>query len=238
MTHRWRFSWAWTIAAVLVLPGCFSLPAPAPSPSSCPELGLPWCHEAGISCGECQHQPPGKTCPVKAPPCATPPPAGPTPAPSPTVGSPPAPPAGDCKAPVPPRFWTRDTLPDGWGEDQIGKPRWELNCQKHGRVVDCTPIVAPRACEYCAAIGMGFYPDGQWRCGCPVRPECGIGDLPDAICHQRPACEAYLLGGGTFLKSLDGKPCERSSDNPLQFLPRDGQCRLCSADGQVCGAAF
>jgi len=162
------------------------------------------------------------------------------------LGATPTPPpaGGSCPSPVPPRVWTAETLPDGWGENEIGRPRWLLLCVRHGRVIDCTPQVAPQAWDYCESIGMGTTADGQRRGGCPVRNE-GV--------PEREACEAYITGGGTRLQTcaaaraadpdetcqpIAGATCERAGGNPLQFVPNDGQCRLCSADGKVCGEFF
>lgn len=165
-------------------------------------------------------------------------PSGPTPPPDP---GPTPPPAGACTAPLPPKVWTAETLPDGWGQDQVGQPRWELGCTAHGNVIDCTAKVAPHACEYCAAIGMGEA-GGQIRCGCPVRNECKPeGDLPQNFkCHERVACETYLTGG-TRLEAKEGSgvTCSFANDNPFQFHPSDGKCRLCSVgDPRVCGGWF
>jgi hypothetical protein len=144
----------------------------------------------------------------------------------------PPPTSGSCTAPLPPKVWTAETLPDGWGSDQIGQPRWELGCVPHGNVVDCTPKVAPHACDYCAAIGMGDI-GGQPRCGCPVRNEC-----PGFKCEERAACEAYLTGG-TQLVARNGATCEYANNNPLQFKPNNGNCQLCSVgDPRVCGGWF
>jgi len=148
--------------------------------------------------------------------------------PTPTPGPDPTPVAG-CSTPLPPKLWTAETLPDGWGSDMIGQPRWEIGCAPHGNVVDCTAKVAPRACDYCASIGMGDI-GGQPRCGCPVRNEC-----PGFKCEERVACEAYLTGG-TKLESRNGATCEFAHGNPFQFKPSGGNCRLCSVgDPRVCG---
>jgi hypothetical protein len=122
-------------------------------------------------------------------------------------------------------------LPDGWGENEIGRPRWQINCGPHGKLIDCTAQVAPRACGYCDSIGMGEM-GGQIRCGCPVRNEC-----PGFKCDERGACEAYLTGG-TKLEAKPGATCSFVRGNPFQFEPSDGQCRLCSSDGSVCGGWF
>jgi hypothetical protein len=149
-------------------------------------------------------------------------PADSAPAPPPAPPAPP-PPADGCTAPLPPKLWTAETLPDGWGSDEIGKPRWVIECGPHNNVIDCTAKVAPRACEYCDAIGMGEA-GGQIRCGCPVRNEC-----PGTFkCEERAACEAYLTGG-TRLEPRNGATCEIANDNPFQFRPSGGNCRLVSA---------
>lgn len=160
--------------------------------------------------------------------------AGTTPPPDP-------PPTGGCSAPLPPKVWTAETLPDGWGQDEIGKPRWLIGCSPHNRVIDCTPNVAPRACDYCDSIGMGTTGDGQLRCGCPVRNECKPTEQTppqNFKCEERMACEQYL-SGGTTLEARNGATCDYTGSNPFQFKPNDGNCRLCSAaDPRVCGGWF
>jgi hypothetical protein len=154
------------------------------------------------------------------------------PTPQPVDPPPVEPPSGACGVPLPPKVWTVGTLPPGWGQDQIGKPRWEIGCTAHGNVIDCTAKVAPHACEYCADIGMGEA-GGQIRCGCPVRNEC-----PGVKCEERVACEAYLTGG-TKLESRNGATCSFARGNPFQFEPSGGNCRLCSVgDPRVCGPWF
>lgn len=146
--------------------------------------------------------------------------AGVTPTPEP-------PPVNGCSSPLPPFVWTSETLPDGWGQDEIGNPRWKLACKPHNKVIDCTPQVTPHACEYCASIGMGDF-GGQPRCGCPVRNECGSEVPPTNFkCTERVACETYLTGG-TKLESRNGATCEKANDNPMQFYPNGGNCRLVS----------
>jgi hypothetical protein len=44
-----------------------------PATPACPEVALPWCHEAGLQCGACKHQPPSSECPIAAPACPEPP---------------------------------------------------------------------------------------------------------------------------------------------------------------------
>jgi hypothetical protein len=115
---------------------------------------------------------------------------------------------GLCPAPLPP------------------SDNWQINCKPHGNLIDCTPVVT-RACDFCAAIGLGDI-DGVPRCGCPVRPD----GHPDRV-----ACEHFLLGGAPVVHSLDGGECAQAA-NEFQFYPRDGACQLCSPDLSVCGAAF
>jgi hypothetical protein len=158
-----------------------------------------------------------------------------------TQPEPEPPPVAGCSSPLPPKVWTEETLPDGYGSDAVGQPRWELGCGLHpnGRVVDCTAKVAPHACDYCAAIGMGEI-SGQPRCGCPVRNECKpAGEEPQNFkCEERVACEAYLTGG-TKLQSRNGATCEFANNNPFQFFPNGGNCQLCSVgDPRVCGDWF
>lgn len=155
-------------------------------------------------------------------------PPNPNPTPTPT----PPPNAGACTAPLPPKTWTAETLPDGWGDNELNTARYEINCQAHGHVVDCTSVVAPHACDYCDSIGMGSYSDGQPRCGCPVRNECKpVEQTPpqNFKCEERVACEAYLTGG-TRVEGRNGAACEFANNNPFQFKPADGNCRLCSVD--------
>lgn len=126
-------------------------------------------------------------------------------------------------------MWTAATLPDGWGQNEIGRPRWMISCGRHGKIIDCVSKIEPRACDYCASIGMPLMPDGvQPRCGCPVRQE----GHP-----ERVPCEAYLTGG-TRLEARNGATCAFANGNPFQFEQNDGNCRLCSNDGLVCSAEW
>jgi len=155
-------------------------------------------------------------------PAGAPPPEDPTP----------PPPSGSCGNPLPPKVWTTATLPDGWGENEIGKPRWLIECVPHGNVIDCTAKVAPQACGYCASIDMALMPDGvQPRCGCPVRKEGS---------PERGPCEIYLTGGMRLeAEEGSGAMCSFAHGNQFQFEPNGGNCRLCSiADPRVCGGWF
>lgn len=144
--------------------------------------------------------------------------------PSGSPGSPAPPPvSGACPAPQPPRVWTAETLPRGWGQDQIGKPRWGIACKPHGAVIDCTPKLPSHSCDYCASIGMGEI-GGNIRCDCPVRPD----GHPDRV-----ACEDYLAEGKLVLEARNGATCERTA--PTMFRPNGGNCRLCNPAKTVCG---
>lgn len=375
MTHRWRFAWSWTVAVCLLLPGCRppgQPPGPPqPPPQTCPDLGVPWCHEAGMSCGECQHQPPGEACPIKAPPCDMPPEppdppvlgcvlsgdpgaelpgyvsppygpdnvllgervnqaitsltncrapercvivvppqefqaavaqrlrewglcagqddpgadeirvqhpatlagegfhiyagggwsdptatgtvvwyvklAGPVTGP-PYAGSarpvfalsggaqPPEqpPPVGDvCPfEPCPLREWTRETLPDGWGDNEIGRPAFEVKAQKHTMGNGDATVVVIRQEPYCAAIGMSPYADGQPRQSCPMRNEYPEGHPDrDRMLREREAIERWILRGGFVRDGRNDQDCTPNhSDNPAAVLWGTGNCRVCSAD--------
>ena len=180
---------------------------------------------------------PGADRPAYAPPGGVP---GPTPTPAPTPG-----PVPGCSAPLPPQVWTAETLPPGFDPALVGHTRYVMTCRAHGNVVDCT-AQNQRACDYCAAIGMGEI-GGQIRCGCPVRNECLPAEqIPpqNFKCEERVACEAYLTGG-TVLESRNGATCELVGGNPFVFRPNDGNCRLCGANGTIyngqkqgCGAWF
>jgi hypothetical protein len=119
-----------------------------------------------------------------------------------------------------------------------------VGCKPHSNVIDCT-VQNVRACDYCAAIGMGES-GGQIRCGCPVRNECKPPeDKPQNFkCEERSACEQYLTGG-TVLESRNGATCEFVHGNPSMFKPNAGNCRLCGVNGttyrgerQGCGEWF
>jgi len=144
----------------------------------------------------------------------------------------PDPAASACPAPVPPSMWTANSLPLGWGENEIGQPTYIIQCKGwgNGKIIDCTPVLRTPHCAYCTSVGLGLMGDGVTpRCGCPVRPD----GHPDRV-----ACENGMTGGGFVLVSTDGQACERYEDNPTMFWARDGKCKLCSRDGKVCGAAF
>jgi hypothetical protein len=147
------------------------------------------------------------------------------------TSAPPDPPAGGCTAPQPPILWTAATIPPGFDQGLIGHTRYEMFCVAHGNAIDCTAKNV-RACEYCAAIGMGESSPGVQRCDCPVRNEC-----PGTFkCEERVACEQYLTGG-TELESRNGATCEFVGGNPFVFRPSGGNCRLCGKNGTTYSGA-
>jgi len=150
---------------------------------------------------------------------STPPPIPPQPPPVVDYG---------CPAPRPERVWTVETLPDGWGQNEIGRPRWQIVSKPHGELIDTTALVF-RNEPYCRAIGMSPYADGQPRASCPVRSE-GMADGG----AERAACERYIAQGDWTLQSRNGALCEFNPSNKAQFYPNGGNCRLCDATGVVC----
>jgi hypothetical protein len=79
--------------------------------------------------------------------------------------------------------------------------RMKFTSHERGNHLDTTLTTVGQP-EFCASIGFCCTPgspsndcdDPQCvpRGGCPVRPECGPSDPPDAICHDRALCEAEL----------------------------------------------
>ncbi len=134
---------------------------------------------------------------------------GPTPPPTPSP-----PPGSDCPDPHP------ETCEE-----------WGFGLKKHGPDWDST-FQCRKSCAYCEAIGMGEH-GGVIRCGCPVRPECGHDAEPDAICHDRPACEADMIGEQQWW--CDGQKIE-SNENSAQARCH-GHVKTCTEDGRTCGEA-
>jgi hypothetical protein len=156
------------------------------------------------------------------------------PIPPPPGGSVP-PPVTDygCPDPQPPRVWTVDNLPDGWGEDNLGKPDWFLTSKPHNNVIDTTALMT-RNEPYCASIGMSPMADGTKRATCPVRNECGAGVPPNDMCHDRVKCERYLAEGDWIVNSRNGATCVANPENSAQFYPNSGNCQLCNPAKTVC----
>lgn len=129
-----------------------------------------------------------------------------------------------CPAtPCPERVWRAETLPPGWGDDAIGKPRWSWKAKEHTMGnADSTPVV-DRNCGYCNAVM-----NDPNRCSCPVRPD----GHP-----ERVAVENWLLQGSAVRDSRNGQDCTpNNTDNPFAFLFGTGNCRICNAPKTVCSA--
>lgn len=156
------------------------------------------------------------------PPAPTPSPS-PAPGPSPTPA--PAPPTSDaCPiAPCPIREWTRETLPEGWGDNEIGRPAYKINSTTYagGPDRDTTPVVK-RQLAFCQSIGFNN-PNEPPRAECPVRPD----GHP-----EREAVERWLLYGGFVRQGRNGETAESCAprhDNPAMFHEGTGNCRQCNA---------
>jgi hypothetical protein len=124
--------------------------------------------------------------------------------------------------PCPLRRWSADTLPPGWGDNEIGNPAWKFNARVHTMGNgDSTPVVI-RQEPFCGAIGLSPYADGTPRAACPVRPD----GHP-----ERVAVENWLLFGGPKRDSRNGQDCTpNNTDNPFAFLAGTGNCRMCSSN--------
>ena len=153
--------------------------------------------------------------------------AGPVPTPTPTPT--PEPDFG-CPEPRPARVWTRETLPPGWGDNEIGRPRWQINSKQHGVWIDTTAVVI-RNEPHCRAIGLSPYADGQPRQACPVRPD----GHPD-----RTACERYIAEGDWVVVAEGGAVCEANPSNSAQFrrTSAGGKCKLCNPTKTSCSASY
>jgi hypothetical protein len=162
-----------------------------------------------------------------------------------STGAPPATPpptASTCPVqPCPIRTWTRETLPSGWGDNEIGQPAWQWKAKVHTMGnADSTPVTR-RQEPYCRAIGLSPYADGQPRAECPMRPD----GHPD-----REAVEYWLLQGPPVRErctgwvgsecrgvALDG--CEpNNTTNAFAFLAGTGACRICNTPRTTCSAWF
>jgi len=128
-------------------------------------------------------------------------------------------------APCPIREWTRETLPDGWGDDEIGRAAWSWKAKAHTMGnCDSTPAVK-RQLGFCQSIGFNN-PNEPPRAECPVRPD----GHPD-----REAVERWLLGGGPVIDSRNGQDCRpNNTDNAFAFLCGTGNCRICDTGKKTC----
>jgi hypothetical protein len=125
--------------------------------------------------------------------------------------------------------------PLGCPEPRPPREQLQLNAHPHNRWVDSTPIVT-RACEYCAAIGLGTYPGGIPRCSCPMRAELPEGSGPN---DERVACELYVLGGPPVWQAMPAGVPRVNPDNFFQAGCAGDGCqavRVCNADATVCSA--
>lgn len=151
------------------------------------------------------------------------------------TGATPPPPVSDaCPAlPCPLREWTADTLPPGWGDNEIGNAAWKWNAKLHTMGnADSTPVCV-RQEPFCREIGLSPYADGTPRASCPMRPD-GHAD--------RVAVETWLLRGGPVREGRNGMTREscapNNTDNPFAFLAGTGNCRICDTPGVTCSDWF
>jgi hypothetical protein len=134
----------------------------------------------------------------------------------------PPPPAERCPyEPCPIRTWTADTLPPGWGSNELGRPAYQINTYKHTMGNNDSTAVVVRQEPFCRAIGLSPYADGQPRASCQVRPD---GH------NERVEVENWLLFGGYKRKGRNGQDCTpNNTDNPAAFLSGTGNCRMCNS---------
>ena len=135
------------------------------------------------------------------------------------------PPQGDCPLPHP------------------DLTRMTMKCKEHNGILDCTWTTVYQP-DYCASIGFCCMPGtgvnnecGSPGCiprgGCPVRPECGPNVPPDAICHDRMACEAELCDQKW---TCNGQPYPGYRGNPAQSDCRGHWVTWCDAPGSTAQA--
>jgi hypothetical protein len=139
--------------------------------------------------------------------------------------------------------WAPGAAQDGWLVNCGGPPsgkcpephpdvsRMKFNVHERGNHLDTTWTTVNQ-CEFCEEIGLGEH-GGLPRCGCPVRPECGPGVPPDAICHDRSTCEAELCDQKW---RCNGVPEEGWRGNPAQSNCRGHWETWCSAPGSTAAA--
>lgn len=128
--------------------------------------------------------------------------------------------------PCPQRLWTAETLPPGWGPDQIGKPAYKINSHTHTMGNIDSTAVTTRQEPFCASIGMSPMADGTLRAECPVRPD----EHP-----ERLPVENWLMFGGPTRDSRMGQNCTpNNTDNAWAFLGGTGNCRMCNVPKTAC----
>jgi len=127
-------------------------------------------------------------------------------------------------APCPIREWTRETLPEGWGDNEIGRPAYEVKAINHTMGNADGSVVVIRQEPYCAATGQSPMADGNLRAACPMRLP---GSGKDA---EQVAIEEWILYGGFTRDSRNGQDCTpNNTTNPAAFLAGSGNCRICNA---------
>jgi hypothetical protein len=141
--------------------------------------------------------------------------------------------------PCPIRTWSRETLPPGWGDNEIGRPAYEVKAIKHTMGNADGSVVVIRQEPYCAATGQSPMADGNPRAACPMRLP---GSGKDA---EQVVIEQWILFGGFTRVSRNGQDCTpNNTTNPAAFLDGTGNCRICSAnlalrdDPRSCSAWF
>jgi hypothetical protein len=127
--------------------------------------------------------------------------------------------------PCPIRVWSRETLPPGWGDNEIGRPAYEVKAIRHTMGNADGSVVVIRQEPYCAATGQSPMADGNLRAACPMRLP---GSGKDA---EQVAVEAWILFGGFTRDGRNGQDCTpNNTTNPAAFLMGTGNCRICSAN--------
>ena len=121
------------------------------------------------------------------------------------------PPVGDCPAPHP------------------DLASMKFKTKEAGNHLDTTWTTVSQE-PFCREIGLSPMADGTLRAGCPVRPECGPDDPPEAICHERAACEAELCDQKW---ECNGEPYPGWRGNNAQTDCRGHYKTWCSADGST-----
>lgn len=136
--------------------------------------------------------------------------------------------ANTCPAePCPLRVWTRETLPDGWGDNEIGQPAWMWKSALWGgkQIRDYTPVTR-RQLAYCQSIGFNN-PNLPPRDQCPVRMD---GD------PNREKVENWLLEGGFTIDSRNGAECAIEGRPSMTW--DDPNCRMCNGPKTVCSVEW
>jgi hypothetical protein len=125
----------------------------------------------------------------------------------------------DCGGTTPP-----PTEPEECPQPHPDMAKMKFNASEHNGILDTTLTTVGQP-AYCASIGFCCMPGTGTppntcdspgctpRGGCPVRPECAPDSPPDAICHDRAACEEFLCDQKW---ECNGQPAEGWRGNPAQ----------------------